>query len=190
MFNETVEKSRRQFTVPLELHSRTHSPDTPHNRLELEVIIGKVEERKWRLIKTYTTEKIVAVATGVLYQKPPEGSEKEMHIQTLTGGRDPPWTQEEAFRDFTEVEVEDSERQAVLDAVRKLSEKVYENKSKIFGIDPQRVFTQIMLGFIIGDEPPAPAPPPHRDPLDSLRREIQSDYVESSNEDTLPSATP
>jgi len=177
MFNKRVNKSKREFSVPLVQGGP--GPATRESRIELDVIIGKVEKRKWRVFKTYTQEKIVAIATGTLYKNPTGDS---LHDVVLMGERsDTQWIESKKWRDHSEADVDDCERKAVIDAVRDLSLDVYENKTQLFGIDADTVFTQIMLGFIVGGD----VPPPHpvEDPYGRLRQEMKVEFYENTGID-------
>jgi hypothetical protein len=173
MLDKRVNKEKCEFSVPLV--EGGPGPATKESRIQLDIIIGKVEERKWRLFKTYTQEKIVAIATGTLYKNP---TGKNLHDLVVIGERDDTeWVADATWRDHAQSDVEDSEQDAVIDAVRELSLDVYENKTKMFGVDADTVFTQIMIGFIVGGD----VPPPHpvEDPYERIRREMKADFIES-----------
>lgn len=173
MLDKRVCKSKREFSVPLE---EGNYAGTAESMLELEIVIGKVEERKWRVFKTYTQEKVIAIATGTLYKKP-TGNKLRKQKQIL-GGEDPPMRADKTWRDYAETDIEDTERDALIEAVRDLSMDIYEEKSKVFGIDADTVFTQIMIGFIVGGDVPPPTPASFRDPYANLRSQIKQDFYE------------
>jgi len=185
MFDKRIAKEQSKFTVPIMHTGRTsythkQAMQKPHprdRRMELEVLIGKVEERKWRVVKTYTKEKIGVVATGTIYQRP-EGSNLREALR-IGEMDDTGWIPEKTWREQSEEHIEDSEREAVIDAVRELSLNMYEDKTKIFGIGADTVFTQIMLGFIVGGD--IPAPHPVEDPYGGLRDMIKGDFYANTN---------
>jgi len=176
MFDKRVNKAQSQFTVPLMETGFDHRKKS--NKIELEVIIGKVEERKWRLFKTYTQEKVVAVATGTLYERR-EGKNLREAIR-LGEIEDSTWTPDTTWRDYSEQDVQGDERSAIVDAVREVSLDIYEDKAKIFGIDAATVFTQIMIGFIVGGDVPPPSPAPVRDPYAQVRSEMKQDFFDNT----------
>lgn len=173
MFDKRSCEFTREFSVPLE---ETHYAGTAESMLELDVVIGKVEEKKWRVFKTYTQEKIVAIATGTLYEKPTGKNFQKK--KKILGGQDPPMRVNSTWRDHSEQDINGDERDAFIEAVRDLSMDVYEGKAKSFGVGADTVFTQIVIGFIVGGDIPAPKRPSAHDPYKNLRKEIKRDFYE------------
>lgn len=174
MFNKRVCKTAYEFSVPLE-HS--DYAGTSESMLELEMVVGKVEERKWRVFKTYTQEKVVSIATGTLYKKP-TGSNLQKQKQML-GGEEPPMRADKTWRDYAETDIEDSERDALIESVRDLSMDIHEEKTKVFGVGADTVFTQIMIGLIVGGDVPPPSRPHSRDPYANLRSQMKDEFFDS-----------
>ena len=175
---ETKEtKCKREFEVPL----MDGKPRTNHGHLKLRIIFGKVENQRIPLTDRYTTEKIVAISTGRIYRKPwdPPKKLREDNVK--------PYLDEEKFRDFAESTIEDhnSERDAIIQTIRGLACNVYENTVGVYGVRPETVFTQIMLGLIIGDEPPTPPVRGSPSPLHRTRKEIQTDFIAGASSERV-----
>lgn len=175
---ETKEtKCKGEFEVPLS----DGKPRTDYGQLKLRIIFGKVENQKIPLTDRYTTEKVVAVATGRMYRKPWDSPKK------LREDNVEPYLDEEKFRDFAESTIEDhsSERDAIIQTIRELACDVYENTAGVYGVRPETIFTQIMLAMTIGDEPPAPSIRGSASPLHRTRKQIQTDFIAGASSERV-----
>jgi len=185
MITELLEKKetkcKREFKVSL----IDGKPRTNHGQLKLRIIFGKVENQRIPLTDRYTTEKIVAIATGEVYQQPWDKKPKD---QNKLVDREPYSNiAETAFRDLAETKIADhnSERDAIIQTIRELACNVYENTVGVYGVRPETVFTQIMLGLIIGDEPPTPPVRGSPSPLHRTRKEIQTDFIAGASSERV-----
>jgi len=190
MITEVLESkettNKIEFTVPL------IGGDTRNRveQIELRIIFGKVRNQKIPFTDRFTSTKVVAVATGEAYLNSME-SEKRNN-STLTAVNKSSIAEKRAFRDFAETEIADhtDERDAIIQTIRDLSCDVYQNTVSVYGVRPETIFTQIMLGLIIGDTPPPPSVRGSSAPLRNVRKEIQTDFIAGASSERIKNLGP
>lgn len=181
---ETINKSK--FTVPLLDGGSRHRVD----QVEFRIIFGKVRNQKIPFTDMFTIKKVVAVATGEAYLGTMES--KERKNSALTTVNKSSITGKRAFRDFAETEITEhtDEREAIIQTIRDLSCNMYENTVSLYGVRPKTIFTQIMLGLIIGDTPPPPSVRGSSAPLRNVREAIQSDFIAGASSERIKKLDP
>lgn len=190
MITEVLESkettNKIEFTVPLV----DGGPRNRVDQIELRIIFGKVRNQKIPFTDRFTSTKVVAVATGEAYLNTMESEER--NNSALTTVNQSSIAEKMAFRDFAETEIADhiDEREAIIQTIRDLSCDVYENTVSVYGVRPETIFTQIMLGLIIGDTPPPPSVRGSPAPLRNVRAEIQSDFIAGASYERIKNLDP
>jgi hypothetical protein len=181
---ETI--NRTEFTVPLTSGNKRNGVD----QIGIRIIFGKVRNQKIPFSDKFTSIKIAAVATGEAYYHP-WGEDKEKTKKLTTSGLKKGYSVD-SVRDFVETKVSNhnSEREAIIQTIRDLSCDVYENTLSVYGVRPETIFTQIMLGLIIGDTPPPPSVRGSSAPLRNVRAAIQSDFIAGASSERIKNLGP
>lgn len=169
-------KCKRRFEVLLADEKLRES----YGNLKIQVIFGKVEDKKIPYIDRYTKQKVVVAATD-LYGKPwifPMRLREDSTELCLN---------EENFRYFAESEIKNhsTERDAIIQTIRELTCDVYEDTAGAQSVHPKTIFTQIMLSLITGDKPPTPPVRGSPSPLHRTRKEIQKDFIAGASSERV-----